>query len=376
MRVGLNLLHALPEIGGGWNYIANLLSALGQYDTNNEYVAYVNSKSDCLVPNQPNFHRVHTNVRGANRTYRVIYENTMLQIMAKDHKLDCMHWYSNTIAIHPVVPGIVTFYDLLVFNKLSPFPLIKRAYLRSMMRHAVRRAAVLLPISAATGDELVNILNADPEKVAVIPVIIGPEFMLRSEEEKEVFRLRYSLPKNYWVYVAHLYPHKNHIRLLIAYAQLKKMRQGLWPLVLRGDGRGSEVVIQQAISDYRLKSDVILLPPLERNEIPLLYSAASAMIYPSIFEGSGIPTAEAMACGCPIISSDIPAVRESVRDAALYFNPTNVDSIICAIQEFLDNETLSDAMRRRGLREAEKHRAFAVINKLLKCYYRASQVLP
>ena len=319
------------------------------------------------------FFRVSTNVQGTNRTYRVIYENTALQLVAKRHKLDCMHWFSNTQAIYPTVPGVVTFYDLIAFNELSRFTLAKRTYLRAMMRHTVRGAAVLLPISAATSVELINTLSADPEKIAVIPVIIGPEFTLKREEEKEAFRQRYSLPRNYWVYVAHFYPHKNHLRLLEAYAKLKTIKKGIWPLVLRGDDKGSGNGIRKALSDYRLENDLILLPPLDKDEIPMLYAAASAMIYPSLFEGSGIPTAEAMACGCPIIGSDIPAVKESVRDSALLFNPNSVDSIICAMQEFLDDSSLADTMRTSGFREAEKYRGPEIIKKLLTSYYRASQ---
>ena len=111
MRIGLNLLHAHYGIGGGWNYIKYLVKALGDYDAANEYVAYCTNASLDIVPDRPNFVRRLVGIQGTNRVTRIFYEQTALQLRAKWDRLDCMHWFANTVGLVNLVPGLGTFYD-------------------------------------------------------------------------------------------------------------------------------------------------------------------------------------------------------------------------------------------------------------------------
>ncbi len=154
LRVGLNLLHALPEIGGGWNYIENLLRALAECGGGHNYVAYTTKASERLVPTQGNFLQVRVNLESVNRPKRVIYENTVLQVLARRHGLDCMHWFGNVQALANSVPAVVTVYDLRVLSDPRSVSLLKRIYLQVMIRITAKRASVLLPISWATARDL------------------------------------------------------------------------------------------------------------------------------------------------------------------------------------------------------------------------------
>jgi hypothetical protein len=98
MRIGLNLLHSMPEIGGGWNYIARLVESLGEYDRENTYVAFVTDKSVGMVPRRPNFEIVHVGINPISRPQRVLHENARLQIDARKYRLNLMHWFANTIS--------------------------------------------------------------------------------------------------------------------------------------------------------------------------------------------------------------------------------------------------------------------------------------
>jgi glycosyltransferase involved in cell wall biosynthesis len=375
MRIGLNLLHARPQIGGSWNYIGNMLSALGQFDTSNNYIAFVTAHSREMLPEKSNFTRVLVNLPGANRPQRILYENTVLQFLAGKYKLDCMHWFANTQAVINAVPAVVTIYDLLMFRKNASYSLLKQFYLRQMISATVRRAAVLLPMSLSTAAELQSRLNARPARLIVIPAIIDDRFTPAEPAAIEAFKAARNLPNRYWLYVAHFYPHKNHVRLLQSYAALKKSGLGPWPLVFRGDPRCAESEILETIGRHRLEKDVVFMPRLSPAELALLYSGAAALIFPSMYEGGGMPVAEAMACGCPIVAASIPAVRESVGDGALLFDPLDEASIGAAMAKLQMDPLLRTVMRKNGLAQVESFRSRNVVGSLLEAYSRAASCL-
>src|SRR4030065_1333494 len=147
IRVGLNLLHAMPEVGGVWNYMANLISALHQSNDDYEYIAFVTDVSKHLLPLNSRIKPVHINIRPIYRGQRIFFENTGLQHLAHNYSLDCMHWFANTCSILHMVPSVVTIHDLLVFRNPRLFYWIKRFYLINMMKFTARSASILLPVS-------------------------------------------------------------------------------------------------------------------------------------------------------------------------------------------------------------------------------------
>lgn len=373
MRIGLNLLHALPEIGGGWNYVANLIAAIGEWDDANTYFAFVTYVSETLVPDNPNFKKIRCHIHPFSRPQRILYENTFLQGLTRRHQLSCVHWFASVQAILNAVPAVVTVYDLQPFLNYSGFSLVKRTYLRWMMSATAKRAPMLLPMSQSTANDLQHGLGADPARMTVIPVTLEKLFKPVDIEVVTEFRAKYNLPDQFWLYVSHLYPHKNHTRLLQAYHHLKVEGFKPWPLVLRGDSKGADGDISKTVAQLGLAQDLILLPHLERSELPALYSAASAQVFPSLYEGGGIPVVEALACGCPTTASDIPAIREHAFDAAIYYDPTNVEAISQAMIRFQKNTKDREHYRQLGLKRSEVFNPKNVVKKLLKAYRQASR---
>ncbi|MFA5343052.1 MAG: glycosyltransferase family 1 protein [Kiritimatiellia bacterium] len=370
MRIGLNLLHALPEIGGGWNYIANLIAALNDEDRENQYIAFVTGASESLVPLNSRFTVVRCPVDSRSRLARILFENTVLQVLAGRYRLDCFHWFANTQAILNRVPALVTVYDLQPFLNYARYGWGKRIYLRGMMRMTARHAPMLLPMSQATAEDLRALLEVETERMTVIRVIIDSLFQPAPLPAREGMRQKYNLPEQFWLYVAHGYPHKNHTRLLQAYHEMKINGRKPWPLVLRGDGLQTADSIRRPLTQFGLESDVIFLPRLERRELPLLYSAASALIFPSLYEGGGIPVVEAMACGCPVTASYLPPIKEFIDNAALYFDPLNVQSMADSMLTFERNSDLRMQCREKGLLRANDFRAERIIPILLKAYHQ------
>ncbi len=373
MRIGLNLLHALPDIGGGWNYISNLLAAVGREDTSNEYVAFVTEASETLVPKQSNFRVERIALRSAVRAKRVLYENSALQARASREQLDCMHWFANALGLVNAAPAVVTVYDIQPFVPYGRLSKAKRAFLRWQLRAAVRRAAMLLPMSRSTAEALQTILGADATRMTVIPPLLESVFSVPAIDVVDRCRRRYALPERFWLYVAHMYQHKNHERLLLAYRDLKRANPQAWPLVLRGDPQpGSNV--PTLINELGIERDVLILPTLSRGDLPALYAAASALVFPSLYEGAGIPVLEAQACGCPVVASSIAAIREFAGDAAVYFDPMNVADIHRAMIGVADDAAGRERLRTRGLERARDFRTVPVVSDLVAAYAQAAGV--
>ena len=221
-----------------------------------------------------------------------------------------MHWLAATTGLFSFVPAIVTVYDLNVFIHPDRFSLPYRVYLRWMIPLGAKKAAVLAPMSEKTATDLNRVLGVKRDKMVVVPNPIHEEFRPRSAKEIDSFRAKYALPPEFWLYVSHYYPHKNHERLFKAYARLKESDRGAWPLVLRGEKNGADALLAGWTKDAGIEQDVIWLPRLAVGEMPVLFSAATALVFPSLYEGGGIPVMEAMSCGCPVAASDIPTTRE------------------------------------------------------------------
>ena len=222
-------------------------------------------------------------------------------------------------------------------------------------------------MSEATAADLRRRFDVDPSRLAVIPAVLNDSFKPADQAAVREGRSRLGFGEQFWLYVAHYTPHKNHVRLLQAYAQLKQQGFRPWPLVLRGDPRGGESLIHEAVGRYQLDDDVVFLPILSPQDLSILYASASGLIYPSLFEGGGMPVAEAMACGCPVAGAAIPVVQELAGDAHLSI-PFDVSAMERTMMEFQRDEALRETLRQRGLMRVAGYRPESVVQTLLQAY--------
>jgi alpha-1,3-rhamnosyl/mannosyltransferase len=334
LRIGLNLLHAQPDIGGAWQYIERFVAALAEHDHEHTYVPFVTEASRGLVPPRFRAETVSFGFRASSRATRILWQHTGLPMAARRKRLDLLHWFSNTMALVNSVPGVVTVYDLQVFENPGRFPTLQRTYLQTMLPRTVRTARMLLPISRSTAAALQTALKVDPRRMQVVPAIVGDVFQPQSADRIAAFRRAHALPPKFWLYVAHFYSHKNHARLVEAHHRLRGAGFPVWPLVLRGDDHGAGDDLQRLIMTLGAEADVRFLPRLDEADLPALYGAASALVFPSLHEGCGIPLLEANACGCATVVSDIPAAREFGGEDVSRFDPNSVESIAAAMRAF------------------------------------------
>jgi glycosyltransferase involved in cell wall biosynthesis len=371
MRIGLNLLNARPEMGGAWNYIKNIVSLLERFDKENEYVVYCTSISQCLVGDKQNFRKVNISIPIKSQVYRVLYENTLLVLRGITDRIDLMHWFANTQAFFNVIAGVVTVHDLLMFNDPRAYGILNGAYYRFMVARTAKNAILLAPVSETTAQDISKRFNVPEESISVIRNALSEEFGRAALDEVSRFRHKYRLPQQFWLYVAHYYPHKNHQRLFSAYAKLKLQQPATWPLVLCGEKNKKDELITRLLIESGCEKDVIWLPRLSDGEMPILYSAATALVFPSLFEGGGIPVMEAMGCGCPVVASDIPTTREFAGESVLFFNPLDIESIITAMQIFQNDSSFRYRCRQQGLEKVEEYRPHRIFDAIMNAYKTA-----
>lgn len=377
MKIGLNLLHARPDIGGAWNYMANIVQALKVADEGFEFFAYCTSLSERLVPDEPRFRKRLVRISGSSQTARVLYEQTVLPFRALADGVQCIHWFANVGPLMHLIPSVVTIHDMMFLDNPvdTPTPVSrgKKLYLREMARQTCRSADALAPVSEASADVVDRLFGTGRQRVFVVQNPLDPELRRSPSERIERLRERFGLPPQFWLYVAHPYPHKNHLRLFKAYKKFRDQAQSFWPLVLRGDREKGDPNLERAIASLGILDSVVWLPRLSQEEMTDLYSAASALVFPSLYEGGGIPVLEAMACGCPVVASDIETSKEFAGDAALLFDATNADSIAEALLHFFREPALRENCAAKGLIRAERYSSENVIGKLLAAYRYSAQ---
>jgi glycosyltransferase involved in cell wall biosynthesis len=248
------------------------------------------------------------------------------------------------------VPAVVTIHDLQHHEMPELFSRGERAFRRWAYDGSARSADAVITVSEHARQGVVGRLGVDPERVHAIPHGIDhARFNPMPGDADE--RLRPRLPERFVAYPANLWPHKNHERLVEAFARVGDRELAL---VLTGQDYGRLDRLRTAAARAGVGDRVVHLGYLRADEVPALLRAAEAMVFPSLYEGFGAPPLEAMACGCPVAASRAGSLAETVGDAALAMDARSADSIASAIERVTGDEELRDRLRAAGTARAAR----------------------
>jgi len=339
-RIGINALYLIPGgVGGTEIYLRELLEALARIDADNLYFIYTNRDTGSdLVPRQTNFHWKPQAVRAKFRPARLLWEQTVLPLEAARHRLDVLFNPGFTSPLLTPCPSVTVFHDLQHKRHPEYFQRLDLPFWRLFLWMSAHRARHLIATSEATRADLQRFYRIGAKTITVIPHGVGQRF----------FALDRSSIEAYLLYVATLHPHKNHERLLRSYARRPRRER----LVLAGMPGFHAQSVKALIAELRLGDVVHLTGWIPREELYELYAHASACVIPSTFEGFGMPVLEALAAGIPTACSDIPPLRESAGDAALYFDPFDENAIAAALDRITEDEQLRRTLTDSGPRQA------------------------
>lgn len=246
-------------------------------------------------------------------------------------------------------PSVVTVHDISYARAPELFSRRDRTLLR-FVRGSVRRAARVIAVSEFTRGDAGELYGLDPGKIVAIPNGVGAAFHPVEGAKERVFH-RFGIDRPYVLCVGALQPRKNVPLAIEAYAQVAG-RGTDCEFVVAGGDRGGRLDVLDAILRTGLTGRIHLVGRVEDEELPALYSGARALIFPSLYEGFGLPALEAMACGTPVVASNTTGLAEAVGDAALTVDPRSADELAEAVRRVLDDSELSDRLVAAGLARA------------------------
>ena len=332
MRVGISLLTLAPnDLGGSETYARQLVRALSRIGTL-DYSVLVPAHAKDAGEGLPTIEVADPPIarRGPARIAAMAFSARRTKgVGAKVADLDVVH-YALTVPIpRTKAPTVVTLHDIQHRDLPDFFGPARRSFRRIAYDRAARGATAVIVTSEFVRERALELLELAPERVHVIPLAIDHTLFRPGAEEREPFLL----------YPARPWPHKNHTRLLEAFAVLRETRPRL-RLVLTGGGLERLDPLPEGVERRGVVS---------ATELASLYRRAACLVYPSLYEGFGMPPLEAMASGCPVAAANAGAIPEVCGDAAVLFDPTDVDAIAAGV---LAADERREELSQRGLAHA------------------------
>jgi glycosyltransferase involved in cell wall biosynthesis len=269
-------------------------------------------------------------------------------------------------------PAVVTMLDLIFLRFPQYFPVFDRQYYKIMFKKSARQADHIISISQATQFDLVSYFGIDADKISVVYPAFDDMLTPVGSRHLSKIRLTYALPKIYVLYVGTIEPRKNILRLAQAFDSLMvsgKIDQET-ALVIAGRKGWFYKEIFAGISKLKSRRKIRFLGPVYGPSLAGLYQMATAMAYPSLFEGFGYPVLEAMRLGTPVLTSNVSSLPEAGGPAAVLIEPEQVDDIAFGLAKILNDETVRAGMIRKGLEHASQFTAERMARQTLSIYKR------
>lgn len=349
-RVGLNLVWMVPgTVGGSESYLTRLLNGLAERSSELDYTVFaLPSFADAYPTLGRTFRVVYAPVSGGRKALRVAGENSWLAYECRRRQLDLVHHGGGILPFVRWGTSLLTVHDLQYLIYPNHFSPTKLQYLERMVPRSTRAARLILTPSEFTRLTVIERMHVAPRAVRVIPHGIAPAV---GRDAIEDVRARYALTGPFFLYPAITYPHKNHLVLVDAFAAVLKDHPDLM-LVLTG-GRGpAEAELSRRVQTLGIESQVKRLGYISEDDLNSLYLEATAMTFPSRYEGFGAPVLEAMARGCPVIAADATALPEVVGRAGRLVAPDDVEGWTGAMKELIVDDELRGSLAAAGLGRA------------------------
>jgi glycosyltransferase involved in cell wall biosynthesis len=337
LSIGVNALYLIPGgVGGTEIYLRHLLAALGEIDRVNRYTVFTNRETgEDLPPRLPNFRAAVQPLRAAFRPARILWEQTALPAAAAG-RLDVMLNPGFTAPLVSPCPNVTVFHDLQHKRHPEYFRWFDLPFWRMFLYGSAHRSKILLADSEATRDDLLRFYRLDGGKVRVVPLGVDPRFF-------EIGRERCGrTPEPFYLCASTLHPHKNLVPLIRAFAAFARRRPE-FRLIITGVRGFHTAAVENIIADLGVKGTVRLAGWLPREDLYALFRDAFAFVYPSTFEGFGLPVVEAMAAGVPAACSSVEPLASLAGAAALQFDPSSEEALLDALERLAED----DGLRRR-----------------------------
>lgn len=356
------------QAAGIGQYAEELVRHLVKRDTTNQYRVFVTGEAGNNFP-----------IYASNLTKSVVpfkhytySEQFLYPNILKQANLNLIHYTNfNSPIFFKKTKSIVTIHDLTLwfFPGRKQKGAIKQLLYRVVIRQACRNAHHIIAITEATKRDIVKLLKIDPAKITVVHEAASERYHpLIQPANLEQIKRKFNITKPYFLYIGQWRAHKNVVRLIRAFALLRRRYQLDYQLVLGSKIDSAYPEIPATIKELGLQEDVVLTGYVADDELPYLYNGAECFVFPSLYEGFGLPPLEAMACGTPVVSSNVSCMPEVLGEAAIYFDPLNVEEMAKAMAEVGKNYSLKRELKAKGLAQAKLYSFDRMAEETLAVY--------
>jgi glycosyltransferase involved in cell wall biosynthesis len=369
-NIGINAHLLAGETGyrqaGIHQYIAQVLRTLPPQEEGNLRYTIFTQQGNYL--NRPDLLTVPSRWPTERRLARIAWEQFIWPWLARRHGLDLLHSMAFVTPLVAPCPAVVTVYDLSFRHYPESFPPGQRWYLQSQTARSVQQARRVITISESGRQDVHRFFNTPLERIDVVYPGVGDEYRPLPAATVEQFRRQKGLPQRFVLHVGTLQPRKNIPVLLEALAQLKE--PDVYLVLVGGKGWLFEELFAR-VEALSLQKRVIFTGYVPAEELPFWYNAASLLVFPSLYEGFGMPIIEAMACGTPVIAADNSSIPEAVGEAGLLFSSQVVESLVEKLTALLHSTDLAHTLREKGLHQAQNFSWDCAGQQTAETYHRA-----
>lgn len=375
MRIAIDLTPIPKQMTGVGKYTLCLLKSLAEYDRKNHYWIFVKGdQCETFDPNRNNFHIVRLNRLLNNKILRIFWEQIALPIHMSRRKIEILHSIHYTTPLIAMCKRVITFHDMTFFIIPEKHTYVKRIFFRSVIPLSIKKAVRIIADSENTKLDIQKLFYISSAKIDV--VYTSKDSMYRQLENKDTIlhiKKKYGIKNEFILYVGILEPRKNVTRLVQAYSRLIEENRIKHQLVIAGKkGWAYQEIFNTVVKlDSNIKKKIVFAGYVPEEDLPYLYNAADLFVYPSLYEGFGIPPLEAMACGVPVITSNVSSLPEVVGDAGLLVDPYDVEAIGQAIHRILIDKELKIELKKKGLQKAREFSREKLAKKMLEVYKKA-----
>ena len=370
MRIGFDAKRAFFNSTGLGNYSREVIAAMMELHRDENYFLYSSKKPR---KNSPQFLPQDSDARLITAGVRLpaVWRSWGMTADWRRNELDLYHGLSNEIPFssHRTdrVKRIVTIHDLIFLRYPKYYPRFDRRMYRFKSHYACRYAHKLICVSEQTARDVQEFYHTETERIEIIPPIINEIFYRKSSgDEISKLKNKFSLPERFWVSVGTIEERKNLISAVKALLLLPEKDR--LPIVVVGHKARHWQKVEALLKKKNLHHLILHLPQISSADLPALYKSSIAALYPSLYEGFGIPVAEALASGTPVIASASSSVPEAAGGGGLLVNPNKADEIADAMSQLLSSETKRNELIATGKKHVQQFRRGVVAEKIRQVY--------
>ncbi len=356
------------NFGGVREYVESLIDNLIAMGTPHHYTIYYSDRR--LIGRFPTATEV-----AIPSFHKLIWDHWLLPLRLRQDRPDVAWFPQNNISLGVNCPTVVSVTDLLYFP-IPEFPRREYAwadtlYGRISMPRSLRQATRIMAISDHTAYDITRLIGIDASKIRTIHLAPAARYRRLTAAECAPTQQKYNLRRPFFFYAGILSPRKNVRVLVEAFGKIAGEIEH--DLVLTGGPSSLEIPFTDLTERYGIRGRIHRLGKVSGDELVALYNLADAFVFPSLYEGFGIPPLEAFACGCPVISSAATSLQEVVGDAALIFNPNDSDMLAAHMRAIIANQSLRERLVRAGLERVSSFSYQRAAQELLTLLEEAAQ---